>query len=274
VPFNLKTKGALKPLVKQEIFANAHGDIDEVLVDDGAMVKAGDVLVRMKNEELKIQAQDLSGKLELANKQVLTLTHRLLNWSKQAQRNEADKEQLQAQMGEAKQEVDTLTKQLQIKNEQLDKLTVKSPIDGQVITWDAKEHLARRPVQQGEVLMSVANLEGGWKLELYVPDRRAGKVKRAFKLAQAKNEKLPVNFILMSAPGTTLKGTVRDIEESTFVQEEEGPCVRVKVDLEKQPENARPNASLTASVNVGTCSFAYYWLHEAWEYLQANWLFF
>jgi hypothetical protein len=58
------------------------------------------------------------------------------------------------------------------------------------------------------------------------------------------------------------------------VHEDEGPCVRVKVDLDKPIENPRPNATITANVVAGRTNLAYYWFHEAWEYVQANFLFF
>jgi multidrug efflux pump subunit AcrA (membrane-fusion protein) len=271
VDLSLKSKGALQPIDKREVYAPLASDVVEVLKGDGDLVEAGETLVVLRNEELENQIIDLRGRKENAQKKQHSIEHQLLHNNRLSP---VDRLQFEMQRPELAREIETLTKELEIKNNQLNKLTVKSPITGQVVTWNAKENLLDRPVDTGQSLMMVADLESRWQLELYVPERRAGKLRKAVKEAEAAGEKVPVTFILMTDPSTYRTGTVREVENSTFVHEDEGPCVRVKVDLDEPVENPRPNASLTASVKADRCSLAYYWFHEAWEYLQANWLFF
>ena len=90
-------------------------------------------------------------------------------------------------------------------------LEVYSPIDGQIVTWDLKNRLEGRPVQKGQALLRVANPEGDWELDLHMPEDRMGHIARAEKLADERNEPLPVAYILATEPGTTLKGTVKEI---------------------------------------------------------------
>jgi multidrug efflux pump subunit AcrA (membrane-fusion protein) len=271
VDLNLKSKGALQPIDKRDVFAPVPGDVLEVMKDDGDIVAEGDTLLVLRNEELANQIIELRGKLENAQKRLQTIDRELLHNTKLSP---AERANFDMQKPELRLEVATLTKELEIKGNQLRKLDVKSPIAGRVITWNAKENLELRPVETGQSLMVVADLNSKWQLELFVPERRAGKLRKAVREAAERGEKVPVSYILMTAPGTYQSGTIREVENSTFVHEDEGPCVRVKVDLDEQPDNPRPNASLTASVKAGRCSLAYYWFHEAWEYLQANWLFF
>jgi biotin carboxyl carrier protein len=268
VPFNLKSKGALQPIEKQVVYAAASGEVNEVLCDDGSVVAKDQVLLNMKNPELDLEIEKLTGELQTTQKEHDTVLTEVLKEDLPAQ----EKQQKQARLGELAVTLETLTTQLKIKELQKDRLEVRSPRAGQVITWDAKEKLERRPIQEGDELLTIAELSGPWHVELFMPERRAGKLKERYK--KAGGEKVPVRFILMTDPHHAIEGWVKEIEESTFVQEEEGPCVRVKVELKEKPSNPRPNAALTASVTVGTCSLAYYYLHEAWEYLQANWLFF
>ena len=52
----------------------------------------------------------------------------------------------------------------------------RSPLDGQALTWNLKQLLEARPVQRGQTLLTVADLDGPWELELHLPDHRAGHV--------------------------------------------------------------------------------------------------
>jgi hypothetical protein len=54
---------------------------------------------------------------------------------------------------------------------------VKSPLGGQVVTWDLKNRLPiGRPVNRGQVLLCVADPDGPWQLELHMPEHRVGHV--------------------------------------------------------------------------------------------------
>jgi HlyD family secretion protein len=271
VPFNLKSKGALQPTERQVVYAGTSGEVDVVNCDDGSQVKTDDVLLTLKNPELLLEIEKLTGERQTTQKELDTVLIEVLNDTNSG----PDKEQKRARLGELSVALDTLNTQLSIKEIQKKRLDILSPRTGQVITWDAKEKLERRPVQEGDELLTVADLNGPWHVELFMPERRIGKLKSRYNQAAGK-EKVPVRFILMTDPHNAIEGWVKEIEESTFVHEEEGPCVRVKVELKDKPsdKSRRPNAALTASVTVGTCSLAYYYLHEAWEYLQANWFFF
>jgi HlyD family secretion protein/GAF domain len=276
VPWTLKSKGALQPIEKREVFARQPGTIESVLRDDGAVIEPNETLIVMSNNQLNIEQKDLQGRLNVVTGQLSSLNTILLG--NKMDKASSEKPQLEKQKAEYEQERISLENQLKIKNEQIADMKINSPLTtrGQVITWDAKENLERRSVQQGEVLLSVANLEGGWQVELYVPERRAGKVKRRFQEMAAKNEKVKVSFKLMTDPDKSITGTIREIEESTFAHAEDGPCVRMKIDIDpafKEKIVPRPNAAVTASVENGYCSLANAFLHEAWEYLQLNWLF-
>ena len=50
--------------------------------------------------------------------------------------------------------------------------------------------------------MMIANEEGEWQLELYLPERRAGKLRKALQpKPNEKGTKVPVSYILMTDPG-------------------------------------------------------------------------
>lgn len=268
----LKAKGALQAIDKQDVFApQSGGDVEQVLHDDGDMVKKGDTLIVLRNEELGAQIAQLTGEVAAAQKRAAAIAAELLHPGKMTP---GERAQMEIQKAELQEELDAKVAALAIKKKQFEKLTIKSPVDGKIVTWDAKENLLGRPVQGGDSLMTVTDPNSPWQLELYLPERRAGWLREALLEAKQENKDVRVRFILMTDPHKTRYGKVREVENSTFVHEDEGPCVRVKVDLDEPIENPRPNATITANIVAGRTNLAYYWFHEAWEYVQANFLFF
>jgi hypothetical protein len=47
---------------------------------------------------------------------------------------------------------------------------------GEVVTWDIHNRLIKRPVQRGQVLVRVADPDGPWQLEVYMPENHMGHV--------------------------------------------------------------------------------------------------
>ena len=58
------------------------------------------------------------------------------------------------------------------------KLTVRSPIDGKVITLQL-EDAGNRPVESGDQLLEVIDPTGDWELEVRMPEDRMGHIKKA-----------------------------------------------------------------------------------------------
>ena len=60
-----------------------------------------------------------------------------------------------------------------------------SPITGDVITWQVAEKLQLRPVEKGQLLMTVADPTKEWELEIHMPEDRMGAVAKAVQSSQA-----------------------------------------------------------------------------------------
>ncbi len=89
----------------------------------------------------------------------------------------------------------------------------------------------RRPVQRGQILMTVVEPQGDWELELKMPEEDMGFVSEA----QAElGDELPVNYVVATSPGVTLQGTVKEVHRSAEVRGEEGNTVLVRVAINKE----------------------------------------
>jgi biotin carboxyl carrier protein len=271
--FDMRAKGTLEPVKKQEVFAPMPGEVIDILVDNGSHVNAGDVIARMRNPELEIKKREVEGQYNAANEKLMAVNQQLqsnLGLPRQDQlRLEADQANLLPQ-------VKSFSDQLALVNERVEKLTIKSPISGQVITWDVKKQLQNRPVETGQVMLTIAAADTDYEAELYMPERRIGHLHRFRDAVKKSNpdDDLKVDFISMYDPGVVHKGRVIQVNPTAEPHEEHGNMVRIRVQPEDKLINPRPGATVTANVHCGRAPWLWAKLHEAWEWLEASPLFF
>ncbi len=265
--FALTGKGQLQPIHKQDVFADYEGTVSRVLVRHGERVEQGQLLAELESTSLDVQLEGVIGQeAETFAKWQSAATQRRNSSLPAAERNF-----YAAQAKEYQELLASLRLQRKMLEEQKDRMEVKSPITGQVVTWDVQNLLLQRPVNRGEVLMSVADTQGEWELEISMPENRIGHVMEA---VQEYGKELTVEFITATSPNAPLTGTVREIHRSAELSEEHGHVVRILVDIdEQQLKDPRPGATVTAKVQCGTRSIGYVWLHELLEWFQSRVLF-
>jgi multidrug resistance efflux pump len=181
--------------------------VDEVLVKHGTDVTQGQPLVRMRDPSLELELKRVDGELETAQRQLdavrATRTNRAIRES-----NPVESYRLSAEERELQQKVTNLRRELDLLKHEREQLVVTSPVAGRVLTWDVGHQLLARPVERGEVLVTVADLSSPWQLELAVPDDQMGYVLAAQK--ELKLE-LPVRFRLGSEERATHTGRIAEV---------------------------------------------------------------
>ena len=129
----------------------------------------------------------------------------------------------------------------------------------------------RRPVRQGQVLMSVADPSGPWELEVQMPEDRMGHIAEA---AKASSKPLQVSYILATDPGTSHVGHVTEMHAAAQVRGDEGNTVLLRVAIDKsQLKDMRPGSTVSAKVDCGNRSIGYVWLHDLVSFVQSRILF-
>ncbi len=275
--FKMQAKGTLVPVERREVFAGIGGRIVELYVDHGDHVKMGQLLVELDNTDLDVKWEENQGELDTNQERIDHITRvlsqeggRLSN--AQIIEYEGNRAEL-----ESRQETLKVTKGLYEK--QKEELKVRSPADGQVITWDTEETLPmNRPVETGSVLMRVANPNGPWELVILMPDKKMGPINRAYQAAKEENGDLLVEFMLFSDPDTTHKGKVKEIGESAEPRGDEGNVVPIRVEITdevkaKLPQPLRPETEVTAKVYCGRRPVGYVLFHDLIAFLRAKVLF-
>ncbi|MGA2068934.1 MAG: HlyD family efflux transporter periplasmic adaptor subunit [Thermoguttaceae bacterium] len=267
-------KGTLEPVDRREVFAEVDGEVVEIgdkdhPIEHGTEVHKGQLLIRLRNTQVAVDRAKLDGDRFVALERVRGLQPLLHH-----QLRPEEQQRVLGELAEARENLRSLDAQLEIYKKKTADLEVKSPIDGVVVTWDLEHRLLRRPVQRGQVLLSVANPAGEWQLELHMPEDRMGYVAAA---QQAISADLPVTYMLATHPGSTRQGTVQEVAESAEVQTtEEGSTVLIKVKINEDDvaeADRRPGATVTAKVYCGQRSLAFVWFHDLVAFVQSRILF-
>jgi biotin carboxyl carrier protein len=271
VDFTVEGRGELLPQRRQDIFAPTDGVIAEVRVAHGDQVEAGQPLVVLRKPRLEFDRTRVTGELQTARKRLAAL--QALRFSPAAASTEARDQYRQrtAEEEEVKELLKSLGEQMAVLDKQEEELTVRSPMAGQVLTWDVAQLLASRPVERGHMLLSVGDPAGPWELELRIADDRIGHVLAA---QQDERDELPLSFLLAMDPDHTYQGRVRNIAMTTDTLEQGGPQVLLtaSVDREALPR-LRPGASVVAKIDCGRRSLGFVWLHELWDAVRTRVLF-
>jgi len=268
--FTMEARGTLEPVERREVFAGIDGVVEELLVAHGDQVKEGQLLARLRNTDLEVALADVQGQ-RLSTTERLFAVQRAL--SQESRLSVEERSRLAGEQAELKQKLLSLDAQLMLyKTKQLE-LMVKSPITGQVVTWDLRNRLINRPVQRGQILMRVADPGDKWQLELQMPENHIGQVVKA----QAGSDKpLEVSFQLATEPGVTRYGEVVEIQRGAEVRGDEGNTVLIKVAIDKDdflPDQLRPGATVTAKVRCGWRPLGYVLLHDVFAFVQSRILF-
>ncbi len=272
--FDLQAKGTLEPVERRDVFAGIDGVVTELLVKHGDDVVEGQRLARLRNTELEVEINDVTGQRAALLKRARATERTILEGENRLSVEERNR--LTGELMEVRQRLQTLDARFALALKKQEELTIVSPTKGKIVTWDLENRLMQRPVVRGQVLMRVANPDGPWQLELRMPEDRMGHItqaERAFRANDA-DARLSVEYILVSEPGVSRYGSVRDMHLSAEVHDEEGSCVLMKVAVDKEDlPQLRPGTTVTAKVHCGQRSIGYVLLYDVWAFIQSRVLF-
>ena len=269
--FEIEAKGTLQPRNRRDIFAPRDGSVVQLLTTEEKTVKANEPLLILRDPQLELEFKRVWGDMQTAQKRLAAVQAKRITAEFGDARSRAESKQWSAEEAEIKEMLKSLNAQYEILQEQQAELTVRSPIAGRVLTWDIEKLLESRPVQTGQILMTVADPSGPWELLLHVPDDDIGHVIDA---QQANGGPLKLTFILATSPNITHEESVEQIAMSTELDDEKRPSVLVTAGIKQsQLLRKRPGATVIARIHCGRRSLGYVWLRELIEAVQTHVLF-
>ena len=282
--FEPSAKGTLQPVVKRDVFVPVDGDVIDVKVKDRDFVKAGDLLIKLRNTDLEVKYQESSVRFK-SNAAAWCpcggpCSSRRSRSDLRATRRESSEFACRARPRNSNRNSPRWTNKYQLLTKKRELLEIRSPIAGEVMmSWDVQKSLMYRPVRTRSVAAERRRSEGGLGTGVV----HAGEPRRPRAPARADKElqaRYPgagerVSYVLATDPGTKRNGKVREVKESTEVREGEGNIVKVKVDIDRSElGDPHPGATVTGQVFCGRKPLGYVWFHEAWEWLQTHVFFY
>ena len=279
--FDLQGNGKLKPTIERQVFAHADGEVEKVFIKHSDEVKKDQTLVKLKNNELEQQIQTTRGQYKQSLQQAYDLKRRLNSLTTLT---DSERNRLQQDYNQADQEAANRQAELTLLEERQSKLLRASPIDGIVTTWDVEKVLAARPVVTGQVLMTIADPNGPWEVEIMMPEKRmryldgAFKTEGVHKIDESGQKYLDVEIILMTKPDAKHYGRLYQpaVGQRAELDPEDGAVVRMRCvpnDQAMLEISRRPGARVMADVKCGKRSVAFVCFYEVIEWIRANILF-
>ncbi|MEO1497639.1 MAG: HlyD family efflux transporter periplasmic adaptor subunit [Planctomycetota bacterium] len=271
--FTLEGSGKLRPAVLRNVFAEVDGTVIAIRARHEQTVAKGAALLLLRSNELDKDLTVIAGQIEEALAEQLTL-------NLETGGNDltpAERESKLAQLAKIEKQLATLRAEQRLLEEKQGALSVTSPIDGQVITWNVEELLMGRPVQRGNSLLEVADPSGDWILEVEMPEKRMGHINRAL---EESGGELPVEFLPATSTDITLEGTLtrEGVAASAEVRGEQGTTVYLTVNFDQKKFqeavlDPKVGAEVKAKVACGKRSIAYAYLHDLLDFIRAKVLF-
>ena len=299
--FTVVADGKLVPENRGNVFAALNGIIDEVRVTEGETVKKGQIVAVQRSPTLDTELVNIRGQIAKnreADRAAASKRFKLRD-DRAPTTNLAE---VTSELAQIREEAAALLNQQRILLEQREQLTLRSPIDGKVVTWDLQNKLRGRPVTSGQRLMEIADPRLNWELEVDMPESKMGHVARQLAAIRAEDPdaRLAVTFILATHPNQKLKGSVTYDHTSAEVTGDAGNTIRMEVDFPqaelaklladpddkdaKAPQataeqiaelkqNLKVGADVKAKIHCGREPIGYVWFHELWEFIQSRILF-
>jgi multidrug efflux pump subunit AcrA (membrane-fusion protein) len=267
-PFYIQTQAYLEPTTQQFIHATADSFIEELLVGEGQSVQSHQPLVRLRAPNLELQIEELTGQtlalvekkngLRVAVNQLSSNSSDLANQT----RLSAELRLIEIQEKHAQEKLAFLEKQRQ-------ELLLQSPIKGIVVGRDLSRELSDRPLQRGDALFRVADLQGPWHLKLLVADRDGRYVQQALL-----NGPIDIDWGLENATGRGLKAKLISMRPEVDQRPNQGPCRSATASIEEsQLEQPAIGAVAYARIPCGKQPLWFIWSRPLVEFLQKRFWF-
>ena len=246
----------------------------------------GDLLLQLRDSHSLLEMQTLEGELLTTQRELdaVAATRMSLDRSTASQ---SESLQLAAEESRLKHRVESLQNEIKLVKRERERLSVVSPVNGKITTWQLDDLLLNRPVQRGQRLLTVVDGSSGWKLKLEVPDDRLGILRQAeeeqseasISETDSETQQLEVIYELASEPSVERSGRI--VKFAPVAQEASEASmavtnvilaeVAIEDDFSTDQTTALAGVSVRAEVQCGQQSIAYVALHDIWHFLKTRW---
>lgn len=262
VPLVVRAKGEMRPLESSYIYAPRAGTVTEVLVEHGAAVRRGDLLVRMVDRGLEQDYDALLGRRAVLVQRAAELGSALVDHSQRGQRS--DSQQLLADQRVIEQERLAVDQQLELLRKERQTLELHSDRDGVVDGWQLRRQWNGRPVGRGQMLLSVIDPAGPWEVEALIPQSRLDHVLEA--------SKPPATVVLQAQPDAPLTAQLQHVGPAVVSASGDGSAGRALLRITSPSMPAvQTGAPADVAIDCGTRPLAYVAFQDLIRTVRGRW---
>ena len=284
-PLTIEAEGSYEPVISRAIYAADDGFVEELLVEDGEAVAAGDPLVRLRAPTLELRIEQVSGELRGVAEESSGIRIAINQLDPDAAEALSNQSRLASKIIELETKHEYLERQLEMLHTQRESLLLRAPIDGTVVARDLQRHLAARPVRRGDTLFSIVDLAGPWQIRVQVADRDAGYLRAHYAsyptadVADAaasarRTSDSSITFTLTSKPAERWSAQVRQIAEHVENRHGQGCYVDVRADVDAgQQAGTHAGAGVHAFFGCGSQPVWFVWSRPLLEAAQRKFWF-
>lgn len=267
--YHVTASGRLMPAVQRRVFAEFDGEVARLLVRPGDTVSPGTPLLEMTNEAMSDELLQLRSQRDERRKSLLSLNSQIHSASRSSDREHLL--HLQAEQEQCRIEISSLDSEINLAETQIDRMTLRAPIDGTVVTFVDAQQMIGKPVRRGETLLEIMDETGPWRLELEVPEHRLHHLQHGLRTY---SNTVPAKFKLTADPKVEFSGTLSYLAERSTLNAEKGAVIRVHVSPEDSTDlPCRIGADVRSKLECGRYSLMYVWFGDVLEYAQREFWF-
>jgi RND family efflux transporter MFP subunit len=237
--FHVTADAVLEGKLQRVVAAPVSGHLLSASVRAGDTVRRGDNMASLDDSELQLELNKLSGQLQKFRREYRVAL--------------STSDLVKVRVISA--QIDQATAEMELTQQQLQKIVLTAPFDGFVIEGDLSQMLGS-PVERGDTLFKIAPLEG-YRIILKVDERLISYVR----------EEQKGTLALSSMPERKFQLSVQKI--IAVAKADDGKNIfRVEASLDNAPGLLRPGMEGIGKINAGRARLLWIWTHELVDWLR------
>lgn len=263
----MKVDGVMQPTVRKTIFSPSQSDIVDVKFEQLQKVNAGDELMVLQDPNLEQRIERLQSDINRQQEEFKIASSAL------SREKDPDRQaEFAANRKMALAMIDSLNRQMRILETEREKLVLRSPIAGTVLSASRVSDLQGLPASPSEPLFTVADLNGSWQLELKIPEGRVGYVREAM---MDSTEDPIVDFMIGSNPNVALKGRLVYVSRRAIPSQEGVPEFRAVVIIDAEElidrhDELYSGVGATARIRCGQTSLGFTLFYQVYDWFRTT----
>lgn len=267
--YRVNASGKLMPALQRRVFTEFDGEVDRVLVTPGEHVDVGAPLITLRNDTFENELLLLRSQRDERRKSLLGLNSELHSASKTGDREHLL--QLQAAIEQCRIDVSGLQNRIGQVEKRIERMILRAPIAGTVVTFVDEQQLIGKPVRRGDTLLEIMDENGPWRLELEVPENRMHHIQHG---VSTYGDAVPASFKLAADPSHEFSGWLSHTAERSAIGLENRSVIKIYVSLEDTEDlPKRIGADVRSRLECGDYSLLHVWFGDVVEYTKREFWF-